>query len=327
MLVLFIILSIFNFFIDKNINFIRELINEKTIGRNIFFREDKFNNQDISKYEIEETTVKELEFNEENLSKFCGEERIKFGTNYTKNPVIVLGCSYAYGHGLKREQTFPYLLSELTKRPVYNFAECGSDIQESYNVFRNQDKIPNISNAEYIIYIYMHDHINRYLSVDELYNNYELAFPVSNKIQVNLLKIPLYKLVCVIARINKIVMGGGNINLYINNSKNLMKNIIINTYKEFKKYAPNAKMIIILYDEKMADMYEPLRITLDSEIQNSDVWDEIEKETDIKVVRTKDLTGFLFDKNYKLKEDIADWHPNEKAWKVLTPLFVKKYMI
>ena len=54
MLVFFIILSIFNFFIDRNINLIKEFVNDRTIGRNIFFKENKFNNQDISKYEIEE---------------------------------------------------------------------------------------------------------------------------------------------------------------------------------------------------------------------------------------------------------------------------------
>ena len=326
MLLLFIILSIFNFFIDRNINLIKDFLNGSNIGKNIFFKKNKFNNQYISKYEIEETTLKQLEFNKTNLLRFCGEKRIEFGTNYTKKPVILLGCSYAYGHGLKREQTFSYILSELTKRPVYNFAECGSDIIKSYNVFRSQNNLPNISDTEYIIYIYMHDHINRYLSIDDLYTNYELIFPqINNKIiQKKLIEIPLFRFIYVLIQIHKI--SRGNADLYIQKSKILLKNIIINTYKALKKEAPNAKMIII-YDQKIADMYSPVKIMLDSEIQNSDVWDEIEKETDIKVVRTKDITGFLFDKDYKLKEDIADWHPNEKAWKVLTPLFAKKYMI
>lgn len=328
MLILFIMLSILNFFIDKKIYLIKEFIHNSIIYRDILFNENKFNNQDMSKYQTEETTVKQIEFNDKNYNKYCGEKRIEFGRNYTKKPVIILGCSYAYGHGLKREQTFPYLLSELTKRPIYNFAECGGDILKSYNGLYSNNNFPNISDAEYMIYIYMHDHINRYLLIDQLYNNYELAFPIpNNKIQNNLLKIPLFRFIFTLAQLKKINLFGNDINLYVENSKNLMKNIIINTYKKLKQKAPNAKMIIILYDEKLPDKAGTVRIILDSEIQNSNLWDELEKETDIKVVRTKDLTGFLFDKNYKLKEDIADWHPNEKAWKVLTPLFVNKYMI
>ena len=328
MLILFILLSIFNFYIDKNINTIQNFINNNNIFKNIIFKRYDFLSPDINKYQIEETTVKKLELNEENLNKFCGEQRIQFGTNYTKKPVIVFGCSYAYGHGLKKEQTFPYLLSEQTKRPVYNFSGCGGNIIQSYNNLQRYNDFPNVSDTEYIIYIYMHDHINRYLTVENIYTNYYFAFPKSNnKIKENLLKIPLFRFIYAIIQEKKIIMNEKNADLFIKNGQRILKNIIKNTYKELKKEAPNAKMIIILYDEKMPDMYYPVRIMLDSEIQNSDIWDEIEKETDIKVVRTKDLTGFLFDKDYKLKEDIADWHPNEKAWKVFTPLFVKKYMI
>ena len=67
-------------------------------------------------------------------------------------------------------------------------------------------------------------------------------------------------------------------------------------------------------------------IKFESDIINSKIWSDFEKETGTKVIRTKDIMGFYFDKEYKLKEDIAAWHPNERAWIELTPKFAEKYI-
>ena len=98
------------------------------------------------------------------------------------------------------------------------------------------------------------------------------------------------------------------------------------SYHHIKTIAPNAKFIIIVYDEKLPADEDNLTIKYDSEILNSHIWKELENETDITIVHTKDITGFLFDKDYKLKQDIANWHPNEKAWQVFTPKFAKNYI-
>ena len=89
---------------------------------------------DIEKYAVEERPedFKYIELNEDSFKQFCGEDRIEFGENYVAKPIVVMGCSYAYGHGLKRENSFPYVLSQITQRPVYNFARCGSDAWDSF---------------------------------------------------------------------------------------------------------------------------------------------------------------------------------------------------
>ena len=97
-----------------------------------FIFDEKQNNEtDIEKrinYLIEEKTVKEIELTKKSLEQFCGEKRLKFGTNYSSNPILIFGCSYSYGHGLKKEESFPYILSNTTKRPVYNFNNCGEEL-------------------------------------------------------------------------------------------------------------------------------------------------------------------------------------------------------
>ncbi len=289
---------------------------------------------DIKNYETEKTTVKQLEFNANSFNKFCGEERTRFGENYSKNPIIVLGCSYAYGHGLKKEDTFSYKLSNITKRPIYNFSGCGGDALVSFDQIHNDD-YKNINNTEYVIYIYMHDHINRYLLIERLYRNYENLFldnednSLPNKIKKYIIKFPIFKLIMTYYKERKILKAPDILSpSNLENSSNFLKLIMKFLYKKIKINYPNAKFIIILYDQKIADMYNPVNIKFEWEMQKSKIWDELAQETngDIIIVRTEDIVGFYFDKNYKLKEDISDWHPNAKVWTVFTPKFAKKYI-
>ncbi len=289
---------------------------------------------DVKNYETEEATVKHLDYNDNSFKKYCGEKRIKFGENYSKKPIVVLGCSYAYGHGLQKEDSFSYKLSNITKRPIYNFSECGIDGLDSI-LFINVDNYENIKNTEYVIYIYMYDHINRYLAIERLYRNYENLFidnediSLPNKIKKFIIKIPIFKLIMIYYKETKILKKANILSpSNLENSSKFLKFIMRFIYNKIKVNFPNAKFIIILYDEKIGYMYNPVNIKFDLEMQKSKIWDELAQESkgDIIIVRTEDVVGFYFDKNYKLKEDIADWHPNAKAWEVFTPLFAKKYI-
>ena len=82
----------------------------------------------------------------------------------------------------------------------------------------------------------------------------------------------------------------------------------------------------IVKNDVEALSYKKSAIKFESDIINSKIWEDFAKETGAKVVRTKDITGFYFDKDYKLNEDIAGWHPNAKAWAELTPEFANKYI-
>ena len=167
-----------------------KLLNDKIMKWNI--DESKI---DIQKYDVEKNKVVNVEFNDKNYNKFCGEERVKFGEEYNKNPIVILGCSYAYGQGLKSEQTFPYLLANITKRPIYNFSKCGThilvDIRE-LEIFTTEEDRKKINKADYVIYLYMHDHINRYLNINDVYVNYKYFYDFQTNKFLNYINISYY---------------------------------------------------------------------------------------------------------------------------------------
>ena len=266
-----------------------------------------------------------IENTDEVYQKFCGEERIKFGEQYNKRPIVVLGCSYAYGHGLERNETFPYLLSEITKRPVFSYATCGSNILDNFTRLYDDLNSENgelIRNSEYFIYVYMHDHIIRYLEPTRFDINmfFDELFDY-NPFEKLLSKVFLFKYIIIKLKIKEIL------NEYPKNEKSIayLKHVIKISHERIKKIAPDSKFIILLYDEKLDAYYPPNDLKYHTDIQYSPFWKEFEKDG-ISVVYTKDLVGFKFDKNYKLRHDIADWHPNGKVWKLVTPPFVKNYI-
>ena len=84
------------------------------------------------------------------------------GEKYQKRPVIIFGCSHAYGIDLNEEQTISYKLANLTKRPVYNKSFMGWGIQHMlYWLQYNPEIFKEVKNPEYIIYIYCPGHIER----------------------------------------------------------------------------------------------------------------------------------------------------------------------
>lgn len=269
-----------------------------------------------------------IKLDDDTLNQFCGEDRTIFNDNYSKNPIVVFGCSYAYGHGLKKQDSFPYKLSNITKRPVYSFAGCGKNAVSSLDTLidfikDNPEYKNQLSKVDYVVYVYMHNHISRFMNPDkELDFDYTGIYQYSNIDKIfNKNRITRY----IVSRLKQknILEDYPN----TKKSKVFLKGVIKRWIKSVKEYVPNAKVIIILYDEKIVsepkDTVKYLR-----ELMSHSLWKEIELQSfgKVQVVHTQDLTGFVFDKNYKLKQDISDWHPNEKAWKVLTPLFVQKYI-
>lgn len=298
--------------------------------------DEKFNDSlnqeelDISNYETEASNVKRIELNEKTDIQYCGEYRREFEpTNLeNKNSIIVLGCSYAYGHGLKREESFPYLLSKITNKPVISFASCGGDMVTSYNhlieyISSSEDNKKRIENADYIVYVYMWDHINRYLSTErEDFYKYSEELFIRTKIEKEMIKIPLFRYILSTIKLREVLKYYPD----TGSSSYLLKKIFLLYHDKIKEKAPKAKFMVIIYDEKIPNWHSNETIKFCSDRMKDKIWKELEKETKMEVIHTSNLTGFYFDKNYKLEEDIADWHPNAKAWKVLTPLFVEKYI-
>lgn len=299
----------------------------KLIDYDFYKRPQKFKsiteNIDIEKYNAEPYTAKKLNNSSDIYNKYCNEERKSFGKHYNGKPITIIGCSYAYGHGLKREETFSYLLSEYTKHPVSNYSGCGYDAIDSLkNLIGNasEDNL-DLPNTKYVIYVYMYDHINRYLEKYFIYKDFYNIFELTD-FERFICKNNFIRKIYTYYKLHKIIKNYPDSKMAEKYLKSVLKDIEI----RIKRKMPNSQFIILIYDEKIPLNQSESAIKFESDIINSSIWTEFAQETGTIIVHTKDLTGFLFDKNYKLEEDITGWHPNSKAWEVLTPAFAKKYI-
>ncbi len=319
-----ILLSVFLFLLDLIIkNHDAKDINKINYNRsNIII-------SDINPDEIEyfPKNFNQIEWTEKKFMEYCGEERFDINVDYSGRPIVFLGCSYIYGHGIKFEESFPYRVSEISHKPVYSFATCGSDLVDTLIFLRDAhyEYFDRIKNAEYVIYLYMYDHINRYIDHSDRY--YEYAFN-PNKIEKFLIKISVFRSLLARLRLIKLNSEFPKTDFAIS----MLKNIFVNCIHEIREYMPDSKIIFIVYDEKVAlynvDYYfvRNNQIRFDKDIMHSNIWNELSQEEGITIVYTKDIIGKTLDKDYKLKEDFADWHPNTRIWKEFTPEFVNRYL-
>ena len=81
--------------------------------------------------------------------------------NKDLKPIVLFGCSFAFGFGIDDEQTFSYKLSKYTNRTVYNRGLCGGGIQHVLYQLRREDFYKEIPEPEYVIYLYISNHIRR----------------------------------------------------------------------------------------------------------------------------------------------------------------------
>ncbi len=262
---------------------------------------------------------------EEISSEFCGGSRLNINSEYSERPIVFLGCSYTFGHGIKLEESFPYLLSEYTHRSVLNYSMCGGDIIGSIDSINNfPEYLGKVKNADYVIYLYMYDHVNRYLFNYDLYYDYifnpgpfEKFITKSKILRVLLSKIRFIKLNREFPKTDAAVF--------------FLKSVLKNAINEIHKIMPEAKIIFVIYDEKILlndinDNYQRNVIRYEKDIIHSNIWSEFAKEYGITVVYTKDILGKTIDKDYKLKADFVDWHPNAKVWQDFVPEFVNRYI-
>lgn len=247
------------------------------------------------------------------LNKFSKENFLNFHNNiYRKSlntdsqlkPIYIFGCSYAYGHYLKDEETFGAKLAQYTNRPVYNFAYPGWGIQHSLFLLQNL-KFPETKQPEYIIYVYMSDHIRRmnakwFAATDDSQN---LVYKDADGVLVEKSCFSAFYLY------RKFTALFNSFYCKDIRNKEILYNrflkYIDNVQNEIQKKFPESKFIIVVYDDNL----------------NFD-WSEIEKK-DIKVIKVNDIVKDIYSPKYMRK----DMHPNRCAWEVLTPKIIKESKI
>ena len=233
-----------------------------------------------------------------------------------KKPILIFGCSFAYGFHLKKEQIFSYKLSHLIKRTVYNQAFTGWGIQHMLYQTRMEKLYKKIKEPEYVIYIYIDDHLkrlyyNNFGTYNLLSDNFNLRYKEKNgkleRLQSNNFLVNQIKRLYISGRIQQYYVK--YFVLRKSNKKSCTDFALkhfIEAKEEMQKHWKDTKFVIFSYfyfDEEEKIMASKL------------------KENGFIVFDSSELTKEnIFSKDYMFE----DSHPNEKAWDLLTPLIVKK---
>lgn len=237
--------------------------------------------------------------------------------NKTK-PVLIFGCSFAWGARLDEPQTFHYKLSKLMKRNVYNRSmSCWGPQHMLYQVKR-EDFYKEIPEPEFIIYVYISNHIDRmykYKYISSFCFDHEYFYLKYNEHKNNLIEEKRLEHIPYSRIINKIILPYIAEKQVSDKSFNLLEKYFIETRKEIEKHWKNVKFIILDYDN---DNYI---FNNYPEILNKQNADKLTKDG-FTVIKVSELTDIPLTEGYYLDE--GDTHPNEAAWNVITPLFVKK---
>lgn len=238
--------------------------------------------------------------------------------NKSKNPVIIFGCSFAFGHNLNQNETFSYKLANYTDRTVYNRAYGGQGIPFFYYQLNDEALMKTFpSNSEYIIYVFIRDHINRNLRLFswEMYNlkliNYKLK---NNKLKlVNNNNIFSYLNYFYLVKYIKSIIYGFEIKNRDKKEKLFFK-YIEESDKIIKEKFPQAKFVILY-------MYDPVDTNFDDSFDFNYLYEVVKNiNPNIILLNSTKLCPSLTSVNYWLK----DGHPNAKAWDLLVPEISKK---
>lgn len=265
-----------------------------------------FMNRDISEID----TINNLIYNDE----FRPVENVN---NKDLPPIILFGCSFVYGTWLTNTQTFSYQLGKLTKRKIFNRAMGGWGVQHMLYQLRNEDFYNYINEnspdlePEYIIYLSISDHKSRIFAPVRISYppSYSVFYKYDKKtndfIQKKRIfftdKFVLYPLIK--RQLSGLIEQHFNAQI-----SEIFFNYLIACKKEQEKKFPNAKFVIIFYedDSKLTTCY------MNKLIKNNFI-----------IITKDDFKIDVEEEKYKF----PDSHPNASVWEEITPRIVEKLQI
>lgn len=240
------------------------------------------------------------------------------GLNHKKEPIIIFGCSYAYGYVYPDNKILSYNLSEESNRPVYNRAFFSWGIQHMLYQLKRKDFYSEIEEPKYIFYILMSDHLRRlntsYYNSSSLINSYHLSYKLKdNKLIENMPIFNLYLSPFIGKEIIKYLKLREIYSIKHKNKKDeLIAALFLESNKEIQIHYPKAKFIILEFPDKNGASM--LSMEVKEKLNNND----------IDIINLNELTGVnLSDNEYIFKKNI-DSHPNEKAYALIAKRLVEK---
>ncbi len=221
-----------------------------------------------------------------------------------KKPIIIVGCSYAYGLGLNENETISSLISNKTNRTVYNLGVKATSTREILYILRNNDLrnklLDNQNNFEYVIYPYISNHRYRlYTDIKPYtYSPYfketenGLEYYEKNKLIAN-------------SYIYKKFLDWKYSEINNKEAFRLMCVYLKEINKEIKKHYPDTKFVVLIYEDYL-----------------NENWNILDKEGII-IVKVKDIAKIdVKSPEYTLSPN--DFHPNAKAWQVIVPKLIEE---
>ena len=237
------------------------------------------------------------------------------GNSYNSRPIVIFGCSYAYGYNLEQTQTFSYKLAKLTKRPVYNQAYTGWGIQHMLYQSKLPDLYNKIKTPEYVIYIFIPDHLRRlYLMSfgpwnilsDEFNIRYKDVNGHLEEIKNDNVFTNQFKRLYLVNEIqNKLASNYARDEKNKEEVFNFALKHFVESKNEMQKHWKDTKYIILFYDDNY----------------NSTKFKTSLNKAGYIVIDTSDLTNEKLNSEKYLQPNI---HPTEAAWDLLTPLIAEK---
>ena len=238
--------------------------------------------------------------------------RSPVGLKYKKRPIMLMGCSYIYGLYLDENHSPHYKLSEITKRPVFNYALPGKGFQHALYIIQNKIYDKTMKNPEYCIYVMMNDHIRRMYSpvmFSDIYGQPEYKIYPDGIVKYKKDSLSWYKKLFIVYYIGNYYYFSIFEKRHDIHQKNIFSYIRA-MKSELEKQYPDIKFVLLLYDDfnTYGIDFNPL------------------KKDGITVIQTKELTGCNFWSNEYFVSD-NDTHPVEKVWDIVIPALAKRLKI
>ncbi len=242
------------------------------------------------------------------------EGRKPAGLEYNTLPIVIFGCSYAYGQYLNPNQIFSYKLSKMLKRPVYNRAIPAGWFSHMYYQAASDEFYKQVPDSDTVFYVFIDEHYRRmvkssinitdkYLFLNYSYKNGKLKPDNYDNMLLNFMKNSYTIRLIVYNCVNHLVKSESFADYMT--EKALI--YFIETRKELENHWKHkVKFNVILYDSMYYTKLMSRKL----------------KENGFNVIDTKELTTEkLNDKKYMMHNT---WHPSEAAWDLLTPLIIEK---
>ena len=237
----------------------------------------------------------------------------------SKKSIIIMGCSFAYGLALFDDEILSYKLMEKTHRQTYNYAFPMEGIQHVlYKIQNDEDFNKNVKNADYVIYLFITDHLRRmycnFFSLTDK-NKYLKYRKTKDGLKQENPEVTLFDYIKgtkFAIKLNSFIYN----NLISDNKKfDLLKLYLEECKKSLENKNPNCKMVIVIYNSEENSKQVGIKPF------HTNRWKELEEEGFIVINFDTEEYNYLNTKEYIAEDKL---HPSAKVWEKLTPIIAKK---